>query len=154
MRGITSRKGREAGKPGSSWLNRYRATALLVFRTFGFVILFTACTNKNKIPADVLSRDEMEKVMWDMIQADRFSSQFLERDSVAKKNIKTENLKLYERVFQLHQITRDEFAHSFNFYLSRPDLNKVLFDTLAARANRRRAEVYTNPDTNRLKRVE
>lgn len=110
------------------------------------VLMLVACTNKNKIPSDVLSYDEMEKVMWDMIQADRFSSQFLERDSVARKNIKTENLKLYEKVFQLHQITRDEFVHSFNFYLSRPDLNKVLFDTLSARANRRRAEVYTNPD--------
>ena len=115
------------------------------------IFLFIACTNKDKIPSDVLSRDEMEKVMWDMIQADRFSSQFLERDSVARKNIKTETLKLYERVFQIHKITREEFVHSFKFYLSRPDLNKVLFDTLSARANRRRAEVYTSPADSTIK---
>lgn len=108
------------------------------------ILLFIACTNKTKIPTDVLARDEMEKVMWDMIQADRFSSQFLERDSVIKKNIKTETFKLYEKVFQLHKITREEFVHSFKFYLSRPDINKVLFDSLSARADRRRTEVYTS----------
>ena len=111
------------------------------------ILVFVACTNKDKIPGDVLPREEMEKVMWDMVQADRFSSQFLERDSVARKNIKTENLILYEKVFKVHKITREEFVHSFKFYLSRPDINKVLFDTMAARANRRRADVYTNPDT-------
>ncbi|WP_315817577.1 DUF4296 domain-containing protein [Paraflavitalea speifideaquila] len=134
------------------------ATGLSVFRTLGLVILFVACTNKNKIPKDVVPQEQMEKVMWDMIQADRFSSQFLERDSAARKNIKIETLQLYERVFQIHKITKDEFVHSFEFYLSRPDINRVLFDTLAARANRRRADVYTNPDApqvvDSVKRVE
>ncbi|WP_162915709.1 DUF4296 domain-containing protein [Paraflavitalea soli] len=110
------------------------------------VLVLIGCTNKDKIPGDVLPREEMEKVMWDMVQADRFSSQFLERDSIARKDIKTENLKLYEKVFQVHKITKEEFVHSFQFYLSRPDINKVLFDTMAARANRRRADVYTNPE--------
>ncbi len=113
------------------------------------IVLLVACMNKNKIPSDVLPREEMEKVMWDMIQADRFSSQFMERDSTLRKNIKIENLKQYERVFQLHKVTREEFVHSFKFYLSRPDINRVLFDTMAARANRRRGEMYTNVDTAR-----
>lgn len=126
-----------------------KAITKYVFLGSLLILVSIACTNKDKIPKDVLSHDEMEKVMWDMVQADRFSSQFLERDSAAKKNIKIETLQLYERVFQIHKITKDEFVHSFQFYLSRPDLNRVLFDTMAARANRRRAEVYTNPDTAR-----
>lgn len=116
--------------------------------TFGIGI-FIACTNKHKIPSGVLSREDMEKVMWDMIQADRFSSMFMERDSNLRKDIKIENLKQYERVFQIHKITREEFIRSFKFYLSRPDINRVLFDTMAARANRRRGEMYTNVDTAR-----
>lgn len=123
-----------------------KAIKKFVFLGSLLMLVLVACTNKDKIPNDVLPREEMEKVMWDMVQADRFSTQFLERDSVAKKDIKTENLKLYEKVFQVHKITREEFIHSFQFYLSRPDINKVLFDTMAARANRRRADVYTNPD--------
>lgn len=109
---------------------------------FGLIVLAVACTNRTKIPSDVMKQDKMEAVMWDMIQADRFSAQFLERDSAARKDIKTENLKLYERVFQLHKISRDEFIRSFNFYTSRPDLNKVIFDTMTARAERRRSELY------------
>lgn len=109
---------------------------------FTLILLAVACTNKDKIPADVLVQDKMEKVMWDMIAADRFSSQFLERDSAAKRNIKVENLKLYERVFQHHKISKEEFLRSFQFYLSRPDLNKVIFDTMSARSERRRAEMY------------
>lgn len=123
---------------------RIQVFMLSVFMTFGLL----ACMNKGKIPSDVLQRDEMEKVMWDMIQADRFSSQFMERDSNLHKNIKIENLKQYERVFQIHKITREEFVRSFKFYLSHPEINQVLFDTMAARANRRRNEVYTgNTDT-------
>lgn len=118
------------------------ADAFLYGLLFLLIAGAVACTNRNSIPSDVMNQDKMESVMWDMIQADRFSSQFLERDSAAKKDIKTENLKLYERVFQLHKISRDEFIRSFNFYLSRPDLNKVIFDSMSARAERRRAELY------------
>ncbi|MDF2189386.1 DUF4296 domain-containing protein [Paraflavitalea sp. CAU 1676] len=121
---------------------------LLVFTVIGLAV---ACSNKNKIPSDVMAQDKMEKVMWDMIQADRFSSQFLERDSVAKKNIKVENLKLYEQVFQHHKISKDEFLRSFQFYLSRPDLNKPIFDTMSARADRRRAEMYKSDTAKALK---
>jgi hypothetical protein len=112
-----------------------------------------ACTNKDKVPSDVLSKEDMGKVMWDMIQADRFSLQYLTRDSAllkdSSRNIKTENFKLYEQVFQLHKITREEFIHSYKFYLSRPDLHKVIFDTLSVRGERRRAEVYKIDSTER-----
>jgi hypothetical protein len=144
---VRSRKP-EVGKWNSERASggRFSHTSGLILQVSAclFITLFIACTNKDKIPSDVLPRDEMEKVMWDMIQADRFSSQFLERDSVAKKNLKTETFKLYEKVFQLHKITREEFVHSFKFYLDRPDINRVLFDSLSARANRRRTEVYTS----------
>lgn len=148
----TSRKSQQVRKSGGISLRRYIASGLWVFRAFGLVLLFTACTNKNKIPSDVLPPEKMEKVMWDMIQADRFSSQFLEKDS-AKLNVKTETFKLYEKVFQLHKITRDEFVHSFKFYLNRPDINRALFDSLSSRANNRRAELYTKPDTSGKKPV-
>lgn len=136
---------------GGKFKPLFSRTSDLILRTSVvlLIVLLVACTNKNKIPSDVLPREEMEKVMWDMIQADRFSSQFMERDSTLRKNIKIETLKQYERVFQLHKVTREEFVHSFKFYLSRPDINRVLFDTMAARANRRRGEMYTNVDTAR-----
>lgn len=107
--------------------------------------VFSACSDKTKIPSDVLDREEMEGVMWDMILADRYAITYLPMDSVKRKDIKTETLKLYDQVFQVHKISREEFIKSYKFYLSRPDISKVMFDSIASRANRRREEQYNKP---------
>src|SRR6185295_4458215 len=106
-----------------------------------------ACSDKQYIPADVIPKEKMEKVMWDMIVADRYSALFLAKDS-AKINVKTETLKLYEQVFQINKISKEEFLKSFNFYLSRPDIGKVIFDSLAVRTARQRPGMYTTPQLN------
>lgn len=108
--------------------------------------LITACTNKNKTPSGVLSREEYQSVMWDMIQADRFAAQFLLKDS-ASKDVKAETFKLYERIFQLHDITREEFVKSYKYYLKRPDITKVIFDSMAARSTRERDDLYKMKDS-------
>ena len=109
---------------------------------FAFLLFInTACSKNDKIPPDVLGMEKMEKVLWDMIQADRFASQYLAKDS-ARKNIRKETIVLYEHVFQLNKITKDEFVKSYKYYLSRPDITKVIFDSLATRAIRRKEEVY------------
>lgn len=100
----------------------------------------TACSDKNRIPSDVLGRDEMQAVMWDMIQADRYAAMFFPSDSVRKKDIKTETLKLYDQVFQIHKISQEEFVKSYKFYLSRPDISKMMFDSIYSFANRKREE--------------
>ena len=51
-------------------------------------------------------------------------------------------MKLYKEVFTIHHTTKDEFNKSYQFYLSRPDLSKSLFDSLSAYANRQRNEMY------------
>lgn len=107
--------------------------------------VFSACSDKNKVPSDVLDREEMETVMWDMILADRYAITYLPMDSVKRKDIKTETLKLYDQVFQVHKISREEFVKSYKFYLSRPDISKVMFDSIASRANRKRDEQYNKP---------
>lgn len=107
--------------------------------------VFSACSDKSRVPSDVLDREEMETVMWDMILADRYAITYLPMDSVKRKDIKTETLKLYDQVFQVHKITREEFIKSYKFYLSRPDISKVMFDSIASRANRKREEQYNKP---------
>lgn len=98
-----------------------------------------SCTDKDKIPAGVLPKDKMEKVLWDMIQAERYRETFV-RDSAL--DLKKETFKLYAQVFEVHQISKDEFIKSYKFYMGRPDITRVLFDSLATRANRRREELY------------
>ena len=77
-----------------------------------------------------------------MIQADQFSKQFLVRDSLKKNNLNFETMKLYNEVFQIHHISKDEFQKSYQFYISRPDILKIVFDSLSAQGNRRMQEIY------------
>lgn len=100
-----------------------------------------SCTDKDKIPAGVLPKDKMEKVLWDMIQAERYRETFV-RDSA--KDLKKETFTLYAQVFEIHQISKDEFVKSYKFYMSRPDIARTMFDSLATRANRRRDELYSS----------
>ena len=85
-----------------------------------------SCTDSSKIPSSIIPKDKMEKVLWDMMLADRYSAQYLLRDS-ASRNVKVETMKLYEQVFQIHKISQAEFVKSFKYYLNRPDITKVIF---------------------------
>jgi hypothetical protein len=98
-----------------------------------------SCTDKDKVPAGVLPKDKMEKVLWDMIQAERYRETFVHDSAL---DLKKETFKLYAQVFAIHQITKEEFIKSYKFYMSRPDISRIMFDSLATRANRRREELY------------
>ena len=105
------------------------------------LIVGISCKDSTKIPSDIFPKDKMEKIMWDMMLADRYSAQFLLKDS-ATKDVKLETMKLYEQVFQLHHITKQEFIKNYKYYLNRPDLSKVMFDSLSARGTRSRDQMY------------
>lgn len=111
---------------------------LLLVCLSAIVWCLVSCTDKDKIPAGVLPKDKMEKVLWDMIQAERYRDTFV-RDSA--NDLKKETFKLYAQVFEIHQISKDEFVKSYKFYMSRPDIARAMFDSLATRANRRRDEM-------------
>ena len=102
---------------------------------------FISCTNKSKVPVDVITKEKMELVLWDMIKADRFEVQYILRDSLLEQR-ETKRFETFELVFQLHDISSQEFIHSMKFYMSRPDITKVLLDTISARANRSKAELF------------
>jgi hypothetical protein len=107
------------------------------------IIIFcfsVGCTNQYKVPSNILPREKMEAVLWDMIVADRYSSAILIKDTT--KNTREETFKMYEQVFSIHKVTRQQFVKSFKWYLERPDIAQVMLDSLAAGANRRREEMY------------
>ena len=108
------------------------------------MLLIAGCSEKDKIPSDVIPKDEMEKIIWDMTLADQYSANYLVKDS-ARVNVKMETLKLYETVFRLHKVSRDEFRKSFQFYQGRPDITRTMFDSLLAKGNRARMENYSRP---------
>ena len=104
-------------------------------------IFFSGCTNTTKVPKDILPKKKMEVILWDMIQADRFNALFQVKDS-ASKNVQLEKFKLYEQVFAIHKTSKEDFIKSYKYYLSRPDMAKVMFDSMTAKAERMKADNY------------
>src|SRR5688572_18470335 len=105
-------------------------------------VLYAACANNSEIPKEIVPQAKMEKIMWDMLQADRFANDFIDKPGDTIDN-KAEKFKVYQQVFKVHGITREEFLKSYKFYLSRPDITRTMFDSISAQAERRRAEVYS-----------
>jgi Domain of unknown function (DUF4296) len=106
-------------------------------------ILLAGCSNHAVIPPDIMPKSKMEMVIWQMIQADEFFMNYVIKDSA--KNTTAERTKLYQQVFTLNKITKEDFRKSYDFYIRRPEISRPMFDSLSARASRRRGEVYSKP---------
>ena len=114
------------------------------FTVLFILISFLSCSDKPSAPADLINRDKMGKILWDMVQADRFSTVYILKDS-AKKDVKMETFKLYDQVFQIHKVTKEQFVKSYKYYISRPDVGKEIFDSVVVRANRARVDTNKPP---------
>jgi hypothetical protein len=104
-------------------------------------IFFAECKKRNKIPNHILSQSKMQAVMWDMIRADKFLTDFvLIKDTTLNKN--RESIKLYQQVLGIHHISKEEFQQSFAFYRAHPNLLKEVLDSLNARPDIAPTELY------------
>jgi Domain of unknown function (DUF4296) len=102
------------------------------FKLLFLLILFFSCSHKPQ-KASILPEKKMKEVMWDMIRADQYVSGFLLKDSTKKK--KEESVKLYEEIFHIHGITKEQFKKSLDYYSSQPDLFRPIIDSLGKRKN-------------------
>ncbi len=85
-----------------------------------------SCAEKDTIPKDVLKPVIMQKVTWDMLQADELATQNKNADSTI--NLKNESFRLYEQVFAVHKTTRDQYYKSYKYYQQHPSLYKNMMD--------------------------
>jgi hypothetical protein len=101
---------------------------------FSCSILFFACSSGNDVPGSVLPPKKMEAVFWDMFRADELAAQYKLTDT--SKSLLQLHTELYDQVFSLHKISREEFNSSFRFYQSRPDLFKPMLESLTKRSDK------------------
>ena len=105
-----------------------------------FIVLTGCGGDKNHIPKTILPREKMRSVMWDMIRADQLLTNYvLNKDTSLNKD--STSISLYQKIFKIHNITKQEFQLSFSYYQNHPDLLKEVFDSLNAR------QPYTTPPT-------
>lgn len=113
-----------------------------IFLFFLLAIFFSACVRNDKIPKGIIAQNEMRKLMWDLMRADAYIADFVMKDST--RNQKAESAILYEQVFTIHSTTPDIFKRSLAFYQTRPDLLKVITDSL--RSDEKNAQEYPGQD--------
>jgi hypothetical protein len=101
------------------------------FLIFVLVMLVAGCGNKNGVPSGIIPQQKMQLVLWDMMRADQFLADYvLNRDTSLKKE--TESFKLYQQVFAIHKISKDEFQRSLSYYTEHPLLFKAIMDSISA----------------------
>ncbi|MEP6846615.1 MAG: DUF4296 domain-containing protein [Panacibacter sp.] len=111
-------------------------------KQFVFFIFFScgiSCTSPNKIPDDVMGINEMKPIVWDMMRAGVLAQNQFRLDTA---RLKKETMLNYEQALKIYGITKDEFYHSYNYYLENPDKNKILMDSIVAYSNRKRVDLF------------
>lgn len=88
-----------------------------------------ACSGR-KLPKGILEPEKMEAVMWDMLRAgEMLNGYILYRDTMT--NAVLESQRWYQKIYDLHGTTKEEFMRSYEYYREHPDLSRALFDSLA-----------------------
>lgn len=108
------------------------------------MICIVGCSNKDGMPSGILKADEMQTVLWDIMRAEAYTSQYLKKDSL--KNLAVENAVLQKKIFALHKIKREDFYNSFRYYDQHPEMMRMLLDSITVRGEREKySTLYAKP---------
>ncbi len=107
-----------------------------MIRSLALIILLCACTAKSK---NVLGEDKMQKVLFDYISADVYTSSYVP-DSLG--NDTAVNAILQQQVFNKHSVSREDFLETYRYYASHPAEFKTMLDSINARQQRADTSYY------------
>ena len=102
-------------------------------------IICIGCGDGNKAPSNLLAKEKMQLVMWDLLEANSFTQRYMKMDTL--KNPAIENLQMQQQIFQLHKINKDDFYRSYDYYSSHPDEMRILLDSIVAIGERNKIQM-------------
>lgn len=109
-----------------------------MYKFFFLSLLLAACAGGSSIPKDVLPPERLGPVLYDVIRADELVDYLQNTDSSFRRFAKRASL--YDTIFQLHAIKKEDFRKSLQYYQGHPDLLKIVLDSL-----QKKASVPVNP---------
>jgi hypothetical protein len=81
------------------------------------------------MPQEVLPKEKMTKILWDIILADELTNLKLHKiDSGFKQD--NYRIGLYQKVVEKHKTTDERFQKSFTWYQMHPEQMKIILDSL------------------------
>lgn len=94
------------------------------------ILVLVSCRGKEAMPTDVMAKDKMQAVLWDMMRADQFLTNYLLKNDTGKDR-QAETIKLYQQVLTIHNISKEDLQKSLDYYKARPILMKEIMDSLS-----------------------
>ncbi|HEU0064304.1 MAG TPA: DUF4296 domain-containing protein [Flavisolibacter sp.] len=93
------------------------------------IIFFAiACNKKEKIPAYVLSPLKMQQILTDGFRADEMAGYYMIQDTsyngLGKRSM------MYNTIFKVHHVTKEQFKKSLQYYESHPYMLKAVLDSM------------------------
>ena len=98
------------------------------------LLMLASCGKRNDTPAGLLKPAKMQDVLWDIIRLEAFTSQFIKPKP--SLNAVEENASLQKQVFAIHQVSKEDFYRSFDYYKTHADLMKIILDSIVSKAGR------------------
>ncbi|MBS1763298.1 MAG: DUF4296 domain-containing protein [Bacteroidetes bacterium] len=96
------------------------------------IIFIFSCKESNQ--KNILPEEKMQSVLWKLIKADVYVTDFVNKDS--SHDASSINNELQNQIFAKEGINRKQFEESFNYYTDHPELFKNIFDTILKRNNK------------------
>lgn len=114
-----------------------------IYPVLFFCLFSSGCAGKDEIPKGILSINKMKPLVIDMLLlADYHKDRSLTDSSF---DVQVANRAGFERILQIHKVSKETFLNSYAFYQSRPALLKVLTDTLGNATQRLAEAVMVSP---------
>lgn len=102
---------------------------------FLITLFLVSCSKKE----DILSARKMEGVLWEYVQADVYTSEFLMKDSSV--NADRFHMILLKGIFERNHISKETFYRSYDYYMKNPDLLNPVLDSIINQQNRSRFNI-------------
>lgn len=98
---------------------------------FCFLLMILVSCSRSKYPDGILDPEKMQAVYWDYLRADVYAKEMLSKDS--SRNIDSANIQFQQQLFEKHQISKETFYKSYEYYISHQLLMKDMLDTMQGR---------------------
>jgi hypothetical protein len=103
-------------------------------------ICFAACAGEDEIPGDVLAREPMGNILFEISMAEAYLENYVFRDSTVKRDSAL-RMQL-ETVLLANKISPEAFRRSYAWYKQHPNDFRVVVDTMYARSQRSQEKLY------------
>ncbi|RTL59795.1 MAG: DUF4296 domain-containing protein [Sphingobacteriales bacterium] len=106
----------------------------LMIAVFSFA--FASCIDsRQKKPKNLLEFTPMTAVLADVLTADAVANERKYHDSLL--NVNNLSAAYYQQIFKLHNISKEQFTASYEYYVNHPDEFKIVLDSVSTIINRR-----------------